>query len=67
MATETFYKRIILSDEAAEKLADGLEKQEARYWTDECIAERREMKLRSEENRKRSEALLKRMSQSRKS
>jgi hypothetical protein len=26
MATKTFYKRIILSDEAAERLADGLEK-----------------------------------------
>ncbi|MCL2070827.1 MAG: hypothetical protein FWH07_01150 [Oscillospiraceae bacterium] len=26
MATETFYKRIVLSDEAAERLAIGLEK-----------------------------------------
>ncbi|MCL2019298.1 MAG: hypothetical protein FWG70_05995 [Oscillospiraceae bacterium] len=26
MATETFYKRIVLSDEAAERLADGLDK-----------------------------------------
>jgi len=67
VATETFFKRIILSDEAAERLADGLEKQEARYWTEECIAERNMRKQRSEENRKRSEALLKRMSQSRKS
>jgi len=31
MATETFYKRIILSDEAAERLADGLEKPRAPY------------------------------------
>ena len=26
MATETFYKRIVLSNEAAERLADGLDK-----------------------------------------
>jgi hypothetical protein len=31
MATETFYKRIILSDEAAERLADGLEKPREPY------------------------------------
>jgi hypothetical protein len=31
MATETFYKRIILSDEAAEKLAIGLEKPRMPY------------------------------------
>ncbi|MCL1823525.1 MAG: hypothetical protein FWG44_04920 [Oscillospiraceae bacterium] len=66
MATETFFKRIILSDEAAEKLADGIEKQEARYWTEACIAERRKIEQDYEENRKRSEALLRRMSQSRK-
>ena len=31
MATETFYKRIILSDEAAEKLAEGLNKPREPY------------------------------------
>jgi hypothetical protein len=31
MATETFYKRIILSDEAAERLADGLDKPHEPY------------------------------------
>jgi hypothetical protein len=31
MATETFYKRIILSDEAAERLADGLDKPREPY------------------------------------
>jgi len=66
MATETFYKRIILSDEAAERLADGLERAEARYWTPEAIEERHKSETRFEENRKRSEALLKRMSASKK-
>ncbi|MCL2109573.1 MAG: hypothetical protein FWH20_09560 [Oscillospiraceae bacterium] len=31
MATETFYKRIVLSDEAAEKLADGFDKPRMPY------------------------------------
>ncbi|MCL2086033.1 MAG: hypothetical protein FWH05_00365 [Oscillospiraceae bacterium] len=31
MATETFYKRIILSNEAAEKLADGFDKPREPY------------------------------------
>ncbi|MCL2018385.1 MAG: hypothetical protein FWG70_01390 [Oscillospiraceae bacterium] len=31
MATETFYKRIVLSDEAAERLADGLDRQQAPF------------------------------------
>ena len=40
MATETFYKRIILSDEAAERLADGLEKPRAPYIPHIDITER---------------------------
>ena len=31
MATETFYKRIILSNEAAEKLADGFDRPREPY------------------------------------
>jgi len=57
MATETFYKRIILSNEAAEKLADGLEKPREPYIPKKDMLE---------ELRK-GEELLKRMSQLRKS
>jgi uncharacterized protein (DUF1778 family) len=57
MATETFYKRIILSDEAAERLADGLDKPHEPYVPF----------LDMDEERKRSEALLKRMLESRES
>jgi hypothetical protein len=31
MATDTFYKRVVLSDEAAEQLANGLEKPREPY------------------------------------
>ncbi|MCL1866023.1 MAG: hypothetical protein FWF82_01280 [Oscillospiraceae bacterium] len=51
MATETFYKRIILSDEAAEKLAEGLERPRLPF-------KRSERKI--EEDRKRSDEWIKR-------
>ena len=57
MATETFYKRIILSDEAAERLAAGLEKPRKPYVP----------KTNTEEMRQRSTAWLKRISESEKS
>ena len=57
MATETFYKRIILSDEAAERLADGLDKPRKPYAPKkDMLAELR-----------RGEEVLKRMSELRKS
>ena len=57
MATETFYKRIILSDEAAEKLADGLERPREPHIPHFDV----------QAELKRGDELLKRMSQSRKS
>jgi len=56
MATETFYKRVILSDEAAEKLAVGLEMPRQPYVP----------KSDRYEVRRRGRELLERMSQSRK-
>ena len=57
MATETFYKRIILSNEAAEKLADGFDKPRAPYVPHFDV----------DAELKRGEEVLKRMSQLRKS
>ncbi|MCL2087464.1 MAG: hypothetical protein FWH05_07740 [Oscillospiraceae bacterium] len=57
MATETFYKRIILSNEAAEKLADGFDKPRATYVPDKEVLEAQ----------KRGQEWLKRLSESKKS
>jgi hypothetical protein len=57
MATETFFKRILLSDEAAEKLADGFDVPREPYVP----------KSDRIEVRKRGRELLERMSQSKKS
>jgi hypothetical protein len=58
MATETFYKRIILSNEAAEKLADGFDKPRTPYVPKKDMAE---------ELRKGEELLKQLISQSKKS
>ena len=50
MATETFYKRIILSNEAAEKLADGFDKPRAPHVPN---PDREEMRRRGREALKR--------------
>ena len=46
MATETFYKRIVLSNEAAERLADGFDKPRSPYVPK---SDRIEVRKRSEE------------------
>jgi hypothetical protein len=58
MATETFYKRIVLSNEAAEKLADGFDEPRTPY-----IPKKNMM----EELRKGEELLTQLISQSKKS
>ncbi|MDR0221815.1 MAG: hypothetical protein LBI54_10495 [Lachnospiraceae bacterium] len=57
MATDTFYKRIVLSNEAAEILADGFDKPRKPY---------RKSMSEIMEDYKRGEDLLKRMSASEK-